>query len=188
MRNTTAWSRSSLVLAAYGGLAAVAVTVAALRGDGNIYVSEANRAWWRSVLSPLIGLAFGLLVVLATRAATHRFDWVRRLHRDFRGLLGEVSERDIFIIALASSIGEELLFRGALMPVLGFWLSSGLFALLHIGPGVRFLPWTLSALIMGLAFATMARFMGDLGGPIVAHFTINFLNLGHIVRNDFPVD
>lgn len=34
-------------------------------------------------------------------------------------------------IALAAGIGEELLFRGALQPNLGIWLTSALFALAH---------------------------------------------------------
>jgi hypothetical protein len=31
----------------------------------------------------------------------------------------------------------------------------------------------------------MAQWTGDLGGPIVAHFTINFVNLRYITRTDF---
>jgi len=177
------------VLAAYGGLAAIGVGLAAARGDHNIYlVTAGGRAWWRLLVSPAAGLAVGLVVVLATRWCTVSFDWARRLHRDFRGILGELSEREIFVIAVASAIGEEVLFRGALLPMLGMLWSSVIFALLHIGPGWRFLPWTASALVMGFVFAGMARLTGDLGGVVVAHFTINFMNLGHIVRNELPVD
>ncbi len=35
-------------------------------------------------------------------------------------------------IALAAGLGEELLFRGALQPHLGIWLTSALFALAHL--------------------------------------------------------
>lgn len=35
-------------------------------------------------------------------------------------------------IALAAGLGEELLFRGALQPVLGIWVTSVLFVLVHI--------------------------------------------------------
>jgi len=85
------------------------------------------------------------------------------------------------ILALASSIGEELLFRGALMPWLGIWLQAAIFALLHVGPGRRFLPWTVSAFVLGLLFGALAQWTGNLGGPIAAHFAINFLNLRYIV-------
>ena len=89
--------------------------------------------------------------------------------------------REIVILALASSIGEELLFRGALLPWMGLWVQAAVFAALHIGPGRRFLPWTASALALGLAFGALAQWTGNLGGPIAAHFAINFLNLRYIV-------
>ena len=57
-----------------------------------------------------------------------------------------------------------------------------IFALLHIGPGQRFLPWTLSSLGVGLLLGSVYVGMGDLIGPIAIHFTVNFLNLQDIVR------
>ena len=36
------------------------------------------------------------------------------------------------LIGLAAGIGEELLFRAALLPLLGLWLSSALFAVAHL--------------------------------------------------------
>ncbi|MGE5184856.1 MAG: lysostaphin resistance A-like protein, partial [Acidobacteriota bacterium] len=112
---------------------------------------------------------------------TKRFQWARELHGSFRDLLGPLTGREILILAIASAIGEELLFRGALMPWLGVWWQGLVFALLHVGPGRRFLPWTASALVLGIAFGGLAVWTGNLGGPIAAHFTINFLNLRFIV-------
>jgi membrane protease YdiL (CAAX protease family) len=83
---------------------------------------------------------------------------------------------------VASSIGEETLFRGALQPWLGVWLQAIVFALLHVGPGKRFVPWTLSAFVLGIAFGWLAVWTENLGAPIAAHFTINFMNLRYIVR------
>ena len=65
--------------------------------------------------------------------------------------------------------------------MLGLVPQAALFALLHVGPGKRFVPWTASALGMGIAFGLLADATGNLGGPIAAHFTINFLNLRYIV-------
>ena len=66
------------------------------------------------------------------------------------------------------------------------WVQGLVFALLHIGPGRRFLPWTISALVLGLGFGVLARWTGNLGGPIAAHFMINFLNLKFIVASRGP--
>jgi membrane protease YdiL (CAAX protease family) len=104
------------------------------------------------------------------------------LHREFRALLGPLSGSEIFLLAFASSVGEEIFFRGALLPALHIWASSAVFALLHIGPGRRYLPWTVSALGVGLVMSGLALWLGDLGAPIAAHFTINFMNLRHISR------
>ena len=178
-------SRATLVLGLYGGLALFGLLLAAGRGDADVYSPYPRAAWWHLV-SPLLGLVLGLLVVLASRLAVARLGWARSLHRDFRALLGDVSSREIMILAVASSIGEEVLFRGALQPWLGLGPQAALFALLHVGPGRRFLPWTLWALVMGLVFGALVELTGDLGAPIVAHFTINFLNLHYIARVELP--
>ncbi len=159
----------------------VAILVAAGRGDPDLYRLGAPPPWLLAA-GPLAGLAAGLAVVGLTRIATRRFQWARDLHRSFRDLLGPLAMREIVILALASSIGEELLFRGALLPWLGVWVQAAIFALLHVGPGKRFLPWTASAFVLGLGFGELALCTGSLGAPIAAHFAINFWNLRYIVR------
>ena len=42
------------------------------------------------------------------------------------------------------------------------------------------------ALGLGLAFGLLAKWTGNLGGPIAAHFVINFLNLRYIVAEPVP--
>lgn len=165
----------------YGGMALLALVLAAGRGDPDLYRigDPSGRAL---LLGPLAGVALGLAVVGLTRLATRHFAWARELHGSFRDLLGPLTGQEIAILALASSIGEELLFRGALQPWLGVWLQAVVFALLHVGPGKRFLPWTLSAFVLGFAFGWVAVWTGSLGAPIAAHFTINFMNLKFIVR------
>jgi membrane protease YdiL (CAAX protease family) len=176
-------SRAQLVLGLYGALALSGVLVGAYRGDANVYTLPRVPATpLRFALSPLAGASVGLLVVFLSRLAVHRFEWARLLHREFRALLGPLGAAEIFLLALASSVGEEFFFRGALLPAIGIWASSGVFALLHIGPGRRDLPWTISAFVVGLAMSALALSLGDLGAPIAAHFTINFMNLRHISR------
>jgi membrane protease YdiL (CAAX protease family) len=181
-------SRSSLIAGLYASLAVVGIVIGVARDDADIYRLAGRATIWKMAFSPLIGIAVGLGVVFVTRLCVHRFAWARRLHRDFRGLLGNSSPRDILVLAAASSIGEELLFRGALLPWLGIWWSTAIFAVLHIGPGSRFLPWTVSAFVIGLLFGALFLWLGDLGAPIVAHFAINYINLNYIVRTELPAD
>ncbi len=159
----------------------VALLIAAARGNPDLYRLDPTREPVWLAISPGLGLALGLLVVGATRLATKHLQWARDLHSSFRDLLGPLTGKEIVILALASSIGEELLFRGALLPWFGVWIQGTVFALLHVGPGRRFIPWTISALVLGFAFGWLAQWTGNLGGPIAAHFAINFLNLRYIV-------
>ncbi len=180
-------SRAGLVMLLYGGLAVLAVVIAAIRGDYNIYVYEGvATSPPRLAASLVLGLAVGLAFVFLSRLAVHRFEWARQLHRDFRGILGDLSHREILIIAVASAIGEELLFRGALQPWIGLWPQAVIFALLHVGPGFRFLPWTISSFAIGALFGYLFIWTGDLGAPIAAHFIINYLNLRYIARVELP--
>jgi membrane protease YdiL (CAAX protease family) len=183
-------SRASLVIGLYGAMALVGLLIAAGRGNPDLY-RLGEPEGWLLMAGPILGFAVGLGVVGLTRVATRHFQWARDLHGSFRDLLGPLTGQEIVILAMASSIGEELLFRGALLPwmadmagseVLGVGMQGLLFALLHVGPGKRFLPWTISALVLGIAFGWLAIWTGSLGAPIAAHFAINFLNLRHIVR------
>jgi membrane protease YdiL (CAAX protease family) len=174
-------SRATLVIGLYAAMGIVAFLLAAGRGDPDVYRLGGNPALWQLAMAPLLGVGLGHGVVGLTRVATSRFQWARDLHTSFKDLLGPLTGREIVILALASAVGEELLFRGALMPWFGVWIQAIIFAALHIGPGRRFLPWTVSAFALGLAFGLLAKWTGNIGGPIAAHFTINFLNLKFIV-------
>lgn len=176
-------SRASLVMGLYGAMALAALLIAAARGNPDLYRLDPTMANGWLAIGPAIGVGIGLGVVGLTRLATKHLQWAKDLHRSFRDLLGPLTGNEIIILALASSIGEELLFRGALLPWFGVWIQGAVFALLHVGPGKRFIPWTISALVLGIGFGWVAVWTGNLGAPIAAHFAINFLNLRYIVRN-----
>lgn len=178
---------ATLVVLLYSALSLVAVAIAAGRGSLDLYrpLGPSSLEWL--IVSPLLGVGVGLLMVLLSRLSVRHLRWARQLHIDFRSLLGQLSSREILILAVASAVGEELLFRGALLPWIGLPAQAVIFALLHIGPGTRFLPWTIWALVMGLLFGWMVQLTGDLGAPIAAHFAINYLNLRFIAGTELEV-
>jgi uncharacterized protein len=178
-------SRATWILGVYGGLTLLAILVSAGRGDADIIRLDESRAPWWYAASVAIGLLLALLIVATTRWVA-RFSWGQALQRDFRSLLGDASGREILILAGASAIGEELLFRGALVPWIGVVPQAVLFALLHVGPRRRHLLWTGWAFAMGAVLGIMAVVMGDVLGAVVAHFAINFANLHYIVRGPTP--
>ncbi|MBL9003989.1 MAG: CPBP family intramembrane metalloprotease [Myxococcales bacterium] len=201
-------SRAGRVAAFYAALTASAVLWGALRGHPNVLLFDAEPTLSASlhashraaqlVSSAAIGVAVGLLLVVLTRILHARYDWARVLHSEFNDVLGPLSDREILLFAAASAIGEEFLFRGALLLhlkalapgiaglALAIFGSAAIFALLHIGPGARFLPWTLSSFVVGLLLAVVYVALGDLIAPIAIHFTVNALNLKDIVRRQLP--
>lgn len=138
-----------------------------------------------------ISVGFGLLVVALSQVLDQTTEWAEELGREFGKILGKLEVEQIFVIACASGIGEELFFRGFLQQVLtefaiggpnavwwGLGISSLVFGLLHVGPDFKkFLPWTLMAIVFGGAFGWIFLYTGNLLGPILAHFTINFFNI-----------
>src|SRR5687768_316211 len=131
----SSWSRPALVMTVYLGLGAAALGLGGLRGHPNVWHLEGRDP---AVLAGILsGLAAGLLIVFASRMALYRFEWARALHRELRHLLFPLSDLEIVVLAAASSVGEEMFFRGALLPTVGLLGSSAIFALLHVGPKLR---------------------------------------------------
>jgi membrane protease YdiL (CAAX protease family) len=162
-------------------MAVAAVVWSSLRGHPGLWhiASHGEPLFWSSLFS---GIAIGLGLVYLSRLALHRYEWARDLHREFRGLLGPLEPGEIVVLALASSIGEEMFFRGALMPVVGVFVSSLVFALLHIGPRARHLPWTVGSFAAGILFSAIFLWTGDLTGAVAGHFTVNLLNLRYVTH------
>ena len=89
--------------------------------------------------------------------------------------------------ALAAGFGEELLFRGALQPLLGIWVTSVLFVLVH-ARAYRFnklskpvLMQALGIFAASVAFGFIARYAGLVAAMIV-HAAIDIVGLYTIRR------
>ena len=144
-------------------------------------VLPTDQDWWAFVKSLGLGVFIGLTLVCLSRLLVMRFAWARTLSEEFKVLLGPLNGKEIALLAGLSGVAEELLFRGVLQPALGLWLTSAIFGLVHVGPNRRFLPWTFMAAVAGLCFGVALHITGSLVAPVVAHFTINYLNLRHLV-------
>ena len=106
------------------------------------------------------------------------------LHEDLRPFARALGPSAVIPVALASAIGEEALFRGALVPAVGMVISSLLFGALHQMRGRSRFVWALFAFVVGLAFALLFRVTGSLVGPIVAHAAVNAVNLRFLLQHD----
>lgn len=101
----------------------------------------------------------------------------RRLKETFVQLIGPAPRWVPLWLALLSSFGEEILFRGALQPSLGLIPTSILFGLAHIGPDGRLGAWSLWAAGAGLVLGFTFDQTGCLWPAIMAHFLVNGVSL-----------
>ncbi|MFW5920314.1 MAG: CPBP family intramembrane glutamic endopeptidase [Polyangiales bacterium] len=175
-------------MVAYFGLALAAMGWGVVAGRPDLY--HHPEPWLAlpfprgTLLSAALGLGVALVVVGSTRVLVRRARWAQQLHREFRELLGPLGGGAIAVLALSSGIAEEVFFRGAMQASLGWVASSLIFGAVHVGPGKRFLPWTLWATVMGFVFGLIHALTGELVGPIVAHVLINYENLHFIDSYD----
>jgi membrane protease YdiL (CAAX protease family) len=95
-------------------------------------------------------------------------------------LLGNMdSVGDWLLLALAAGIGEEILFRGALQPVLGIGVTSLLFAIVHTQYGISIA--TLLIFVVGYILGLIRR-RQNTTVAILVHAAYNFvLGLGALL-------
>jgi len=128
----------------------------------------------RLVVIGLVGA--GLLLVLSYFFE----DWFpsfRELKTMIMRVLGPLSVPMALYLALITSFGEELLFRGAIQPYAGLLLTSVLFGVLHMGQNGLLSAWSVWALVAGLLLGWMYEETQSLWPPIVAHFGVNAVSL-----------
>ncbi|WP_226390021.1 CPBP family intramembrane glutamic endopeptidase [Penaeicola halotolerans] len=87
----------------------------------------------------------------------------------------------IFVVAVIPGIGEELLFRGVMQPLLikatkshhvGIWLAAIIFGLIHM----QFYG-VIPRILLGAAFGYLYHYSGSLVIPMLAHFFNNAFSL-----------
>lgn len=124
---------------------------------------------WRWILASLGGAVVLVIFGIAFDQATVRLtpEQSRSIDEVSKQLLNSVSTPLAAIaLALAAGIGEEILFRGALLPRLGNGLSALLFAVLHTQYAISLA--SLEIFILGLALGWLRKRAGTTGS-IIAH-------------------
>ncbi len=88
-------------------------------------------------LEPVTQLAIGLAAGAAVALASYVGFIVQSRRKYTQRAVASYGRLDLrglnpLWIGLAAGVGEELLFRGALQPLLGLWLTSAVFVLVHV--------------------------------------------------------
>jgi hypothetical protein len=106
----------------------------------------------------------------------------RLLAQRLAEILGPLSGAQVVVLALASGLGEEAFFRGALQPRVGLLLASLLFGMAHLVPRRELLPWAGFAALAGVLLGALFDYTGNLLAPATAHVFINAVNLHWLSR------
>ena len=130
----------------------------------------------------ILGALIGLASVKLSRFMSAHFQWAKRIDDDFAPFFREQSSLSLTLLALSSSLAEEIIFRGWLHGLIGFVAASVIFGLLHMPPKKEHWPWTISALTMGFVLGGLYEWRGSVTAPFVTHFTINYFNLHALAR------
>ncbi len=129
-----------------------------------------------------LGVASGLLIVAGTRVLRHFSAAARSLELELKRALGTLKGWEIGLYAVCSGVGEEVLFRGALQAELGIFWATFIFAFLHGGFRGKLKLWSFFALLAGFVFGGMMEYTSSLVAPIIAHATVNGINLHALNR------
>ncbi len=134
-----------------------------------------------SIDNCLIFLALSVSIIFIvhflSRWSVGRWPSLKQSARELNHWLGEMKNFQIFIIALVSGVGEEIIFRGWLLNEIGLIYSSIIFGVVHWPPNRNWRFWPFFAFGMGIILGVLCVWTNTLVYAVVVHAGINFLNL-----------
>jgi len=147
--------------------------------------------WWyhqnvRALFGPIkyepraiFGIVIASIVFLhiCQRVMEEYFASYKRFKLSLAAMFSGLNVLGAIWLALMSSFGEEILFRGAIQPFLGVWFTSVLFGLLHLDADGGICIWTFWAVLAGVLLGSVVNVTGSLWPAIVIHFCVNFIGI-----------
>ncbi|MEM7247463.1 MAG: CPBP family glutamic-type intramembrane protease [Acidobacteriota bacterium] len=124
-----------------------------------------------------LGLLAGATLAGIWAGLSRAWPVAARLDEVLGSALGPLRARDCAGLAAWSGVGEELLFRGALLPWLGLWPSSLLFGIVHLPLRRELVLWPILAAALGLLFGKVFLVTGAVAAPVAMHAGVNLVGL-----------
>ena len=188
--------RVAAAMGIYGGLGAIAWAGAASVGASPFHLAHVvgGTRWISLPVALVSGLVMGFAGTQATRWLGRSSRWGRAMTHELRDALLGTSIETATPMALASAVGEEMLFRGgiqaglsaAISPFAGVVMASLLFGAMHVPWNRRLWSWTAMATVMGVVFGGLYLATGELLAPVIAHAVINRENLRYLIATRVP--
>ncbi len=111
-----------------------------------------------------------LIAIFSTSKLGRSFPPLQKIYEKIKEVLEiyllQAKKWQIVALALSAGIGEEILFRGAIQPNTGLWVTSVIFGLCHFITGTYFFI----AMIIGAYLGGIYETTDNLLVPILIHF------------------
>ncbi len=133
-----------------------------------------------------IGILYGTIAAW-TGWNLIKMSFMQRIRQFYINIIGSLRLRttDIILVSLCAGIGEEILFRGGIQPLLGLWLTSIVFVALHgyLNP----MNWRMSiyGIFMTVVIAGIGKLYDHVGAvsAFAAHTMIDIYLLWAMTRD-----
>jgi membrane protease YdiL (CAAX protease family) len=126
------------------------------------------------------GAGVGIIVVILIRLSP---GLLNSRSRQIAHMLSSLSWSRAIAISLAAGLCEELLFRGAMQPAFGIWLTSVLFALVHPYGRLYIVVSFVASLLLGQFYILT----GSIVAPVAAHAFYDFAVIAAVKFGGFDI-
>ena len=136
-----------------------------------------------------LGVQFGVVLIVAAALSVGavtalKFPRLRRLVRVPESLNSiDLSGKKPWIVGICAGIGDELLFRAALQPLVGLWFGALIFAAAHVrtatlasASNTKRAAYMLNVAVAGVALGLVFEHIGLLAAVLI-HATIDIVGL-----------
>ena len=145
-------------------------------------ILRSNHSIWVQIIS---GVLLGIVLGFGAKYIVSR-PFLIETEKKYAQIISRLrlNEWQIIFISLCAGFGEELLFRGALQPLMGIWVTAIIFVAIHGYLDPRNWRMSIYGVYMTLAIASLGYYTNYVGiyGACIAHAAIDYVLFKHLTR------
>lgn len=163
-----------------------------LIGMGAIWLFSATPVWELLQVTPyywqlLFGIGYGLAAALIAISVVET-EALQPNTRYFQGFIKSANLRfiDTVFASISAGIGEEILFRGAVQPFLGIWITAIIFVAIHGYLSLE--DWAIFSygvlmVLMSAGLGYLCNWLG-IGAAMTAHAVFDIIVFRHVLTRN----
>ncbi len=149
-------------------------------------ILRSNQNIWIQIIS---GVLLGIVLGLGAKYLVSQ-PFLVETEKKYARIISNLKfkEWQIIFISLCAGFGEELLFRGALQPLMGIWITAIIFVAIHGYLDPRNWKMSIYGVYMTLTIAGLGYYTEFAGiyGACIAHAAIDYVLFKHLTRAITP--